>query len=100
MSLVAGIDGAPTRAEYERVVAQRDSLMKLLEADVDRSAIAVLHGLRKVLAEENGQIDRILDWIGVADDETLSRADRVRLLALELATRQGYTLGEARARMP
>lgn len=72
-------------------------------------------GLRQVLAEipreEYESCHAILDWIGVARDtgvvppyrsepESLSLAERVRLLAVELATRQGYSLDEAERLCP
>lgn len=92
------------REEYERVVAQRDKLIERLMADPDRAAAATLDGLRKMLpelkVEEDEAIGRILDWIGVAGDGDLSLAERVRILALELATRQGYTLEEAERLAP
>jgi len=89
----------------ERLLAarkQRDGLLARLEADPDRAAIAVLDGLQKLLpellTEDVQQSEAILDWIGVADD--LSLAERVRILALERATRQGYTLDEAERLCP
>ena len=87
------------RAEYERVKAQRDNLFDRLEADPIRSATAALDGLQKVWREDEQQCHRILDWIGVAADD-LALAERVRILALELATRQGYTLDEAERLAP
>lgn len=86
------------REEYERVVAQRDGLLDRLLADPERSGIAALDGLRKMLPElkieEDEACHAILDWIGVARDD-LTLAERVRLLALEHATKQGYSLEEA-----
>ena len=91
------------REEYERVCAQRDRLMERLIADPERAALATLDGLRKMLpelkAEEDAACQAILDWIGVARDD-LSLAERVRILALELATKQGYTLEEAERLAP
>ena len=89
--------------EYERVKKQRDDLAARLMADPDRAATATLDGLRKLLpelkAEEDAACHAILDWIGVARDD-LSLAERVRILALELATKQGYTLEEAERLAP
>lgn len=89
------------------MVAQRDRLTDRLMADPDRAALATLDGLRTMLpelkAEEDEACHAILDWIGVARHEPdpndplgltlgepLALAERVRILALELATRQGY----------
>ncbi len=95
----AGTPVAIDRDEYERVVAQRDGLLSRLEADPERAAVAAIDGLRKVFAEEYAQCERILDWIGVAS-ENLALSERVRILALEMATRQGYTLDEAERLCP
>lgn len=86
--------------EIDRLLEARENLYARLTADPTRAAVATIDGLRTLLAEEDGRIDRILDWIGVADDETLSRADRVRLLAVELATKQGYSLDQAERLAP
>lgn len=91
------------REEYERVVGQRDNLLARLEADPERAAVATLDGLRKMLpelkVEEDEACHAILDWIGVAKDD-LALAERVRILAVELATRQGYTVEEAERLAP
>jgi hypothetical protein len=92
------------REEYERVCAQRDKLTERLMADPDRAATATLDGLRKMLPElkieEDERIGAILDWIGVTGGDDLSLAERVRILALELATKQGYSLEEAERLCP
>lgn len=80
-------------AEIERLRDQRNNLLARLEADPDRAAVAAVDGLRKIFTEDDEQAHRILDWIGVAGD--LALVERVRILALELATKQGYTLDEA-----
>lgn len=91
-------------AAYERATEQRENLLARLAADPDRSAIATLDGLGKMLpelkVEEDEQIGAILDWSGVAGDDDLSLAERVRILALEHATKQGYSLEEAERLCP
>lgn len=93
-----------SRAEYERVCGQRDRLMERLEADPERAAVAALDGLRKIWTEDDEQAMRILDWIGVArsdlDEQPLALVERVRILAVDLATRQGYTLEQAERLAP
>jgi hypothetical protein len=84
--------------EVERLRAHRDKLLDRLEADPGRAAIATLDGLRKIWTEDDEQTHRILDWIGVAGG--LALPERVRILALDLATRQGHTLEEAERLAP
>ena len=48
---------------------------------------------RSVAEEEIRRAGRILDWIGVAGG--MPHFERVKLLAVELATRQGYTFDQA-----
>lgn len=90
--------------EIERLRDGRDQAVRLLMADPDRSAIAVVEGLRKMLpelkVEEDEQISAVLDWIGVAGDGDLTLAERVRILALQVATTQGYSLEEAERLCP
>ncbi len=88
-----------SREEYERVKTQRDNLFARLEADPGRAAVATLDGLRKVWTEDGEQCHRILDWIGVAADN-LALPERVRILVLELAAKQGYTLDDAERLCP
>lgn len=89
--------------EIERLREGRDKAVTLLEADPDRAAVATLEGLREMLpelkVEEDAQISAILDWIGVAAGD-MSLAERVRILALEVATKQGYSLEEAERLCP
>jgi hypothetical protein len=89
--------------EIERLRDGRDKAVALLMADPDRSAVAAVEGLRKLLpellADDVEQAGAILDWIGVAH-HGLSLAERVRILALELATKQGYSLDEAERLCP
>ena len=96
--------GAVPRSEYERVCRQRDMAVERLRADPDAAAIATLDGLQKLLPklkdEEDVSISKILDWIGVADDGEMTLADRVRILALEMATRQGVPLDQAERLCP
>jgi hypothetical protein len=90
--------------ENDRLQTSRDKAVALLMADPDRAAVAALEGLRTMLpelkVEEDERIGAILDWIGVAGDDALSLAERVRILAFELATKQGYSLEEAERLCP
>lgn len=92
------------REDEARLREQRDKLMERIVGDPDRFAAAALDGLRKMLpelkAEEDEQIGAILNWIGVAGDGHLTLAERVRILALEHATKQGYSLEEAERLCP
>jgi hypothetical protein len=77
----------------ERLERQRDELFARLQADPERAAIASLDGITKILGEDEQAASRVLDWIGVAAN--LSLAERVKWLAVEVATKQGYSLDEA-----
>lgn len=87
--------------EYEVHLRQVNAnLAARLEADPDRAAIATLDGLRKILSEDTEALEadvaaagRILDWIGVAGG--LPFSERVKIVAVMLATKQGLSLDEA-----
>jgi len=89
---------AELEAEVDRLRGIRDKLVDRLEADPERAAVAALDGLRKIWTEDDEQAHRILDWIGVAGD--LALVERVRILAIQTATHQGYTLDQAERLAP
>jgi hypothetical protein len=71
-------------AENDRLTVALDTAIAVTDAPEK------IESLRSLILNEAQAASRILDWIGVASGLSLSQ--RVRILALQLATTQGYTL--------